>query len=67
MAEQILALDPINPQVTARMVRHFERWRRFDPDRQALMKAALERVAALEGLSNETAEVVDRILDPPVR
>jgi aminopeptidase N len=66
MAEQILALDPINPQVTARMVRNFERWRRFDRGRQALMKAALERVAAVEGLSKEAAEVVARILDPSV-
>jgi aminopeptidase N len=62
MVEQILALDPINPQVTARMARHFERWKRFEPKRQTLMKGALERVAAVQGLSKETAEVVTKAL-----
>src|SRR5262249_9935673 len=58
MCEQILALDPINPQVAARMARNFERWKRFEPKRQALMKQALGQVATARGLSKETAEVV---------
>jgi aminopeptidase N len=62
MGEQIVALDPINPQVAARMARNFERWKRFDPKRQALMKTALERVAAIHGLSKETTEVVTKAL-----
>ena len=62
MVEQIQALDPINPQVAARMARHFERWKRFEPQRQALMKGALEQVAAAPGLSKETAEVVTKAL-----
>ena len=62
MGEQILALDPINPQVAARMARNFERWKRFEPKRQALMKAALEQVAAVHGLSKETAEVTTKAL-----
>ena len=62
MREQILALDPINPQVAARMARNFERWKRFEPKRQALMKAALEQIAAVRGLSKETAEVVSKAL-----
>jgi len=62
MAEQIAALDPINPQVAARMTRNFERWKRFDANRQKLMKAVLERLAATPGLSKETAEVVTKAL-----
>ena len=62
MSEQILALDPINPQVAARMARNFERWKRFEPKRQALMKKTLEQVAAVRGLSKETAEVVTKAL-----
>jgi aminopeptidase N len=62
MAEQILALDPINPQVAARMARNFERWKRFEPKRRALMKAALEQVAADHRLSKETEEVVTKAL-----
>jgi len=62
MAERILELDPINPQVAARLTRSFERWKRFEPRRRALMKAALERLAAAEALSKETAEVVTKTL-----
>jgi aminopeptidase N len=69
IVEQIKALDPINPQVAARMARNFERWKRFEPKRRELMKAALEQLAALNqpsavegGLSRETAEVVTKAL-----
>jgi aminopeptidase N len=62
MGEQIRALDPINPQVAARMVRYFERWKRFEPKRRALMKSVLEQTMAIHGLSKETAEVVSKVL-----
>jgi aminopeptidase N len=62
MSEQVLALDPVNPQVAARMARNFERWKRFEPKRQARMKTALEQVATVQGLSRETAEVVTKAL-----
>jgi aminopeptidase N len=62
MLEQSLALDVVNPQVASRMVRYFERYRRFEPARQALMRAALEQIAATPGLSKETAEVVGKAL-----
>ena len=42
MVEQSVALDAINPQVASRMVRNFERYKRFEPKRRALMRAALE-------------------------
>ena len=44
------------------MARNFERWKRFEPKRQVLMKAALEQIAAVGGLSKETAEVVSKAL-----
>jgi aminopeptidase N len=62
MAEQITALDPINPQVAARITRNFERWKRFDAQRQQLMQAALQRLMAIPGLSKETTEVVTKAL-----
>jgi aminopeptidase N len=62
MATQVAALDPINPQVAARMARYFERWKRFDIGRQRLMQAALEQLRALPALSRETAEVVVKAL-----
>jgi aminopeptidase N len=62
MMEQALALDAINPQVAARMVRNFERYKRYEPGRRALMRTALEQIAAAPGLSRETAEVVGKAL-----
>jgi aminopeptidase N len=62
MGEQIGALDPINPQVAARMARNFERWKRFEPKRRALMKTVLEQAMAFRGLSKETTEVLGKIL-----
>ena len=62
MGEQIRALDPINPQVAARMARNFERWKRFEPSRRALMKSLLEQAMAIDGLSKESTEVLGKVL-----
>jgi aminopeptidase N len=62
MVEQSVALDAINPQVASRMVRNFERYRRFELKRRALMRAALDKIATAPGLSRETAEVVGKAL-----
>ncbi len=61
-AEYVLKLDELNPQVASRLARALDRWRRYTPDRQALMKAALERVAAKPTLSRDTAEVIGKAL-----
>ena len=42
VGEVIRTLDPMNPQVAARMAGAFESWRRYDPARQELMQAELE-------------------------
>jgi aminopeptidase N len=62
MMEQAMALDAVNPQVASRMVRNFERFRRYEPGRRSLMRAALEQIAVKPGLSRETAEVVGKAL-----
>uniref|UniRef100_UPI003F4960DE aminopeptidase N n=1 Tax=Cupriavidus yeoncheonensis TaxID=1462994 RepID=UPI003F4960DE len=62
MVEQSMKLDAINPQVASRLVRNFERYKRFEPKRRSLMHAALERIARTTGLSNECAEVVGKAL-----
>jgi len=62
MRKQIMALDVINPQVAARLARNFERWKRFEPKRQALMKKVLEQIATVRELSRETAEVAAKAL-----
>jgi aminopeptidase N len=57
-ADVISELQAINPQVASRIARSFDRWRQFDAGRQAHARAALERIAAVEGLAKDVAEVV---------
>jgi aminopeptidase N len=61
-AEQVIALNAINPQVAARVARAMDRWRKFPPALQDKMRAALERVAAEKSLSNDVREIVGKAL-----
>ena len=61
-ADQIIAIDSLNPQVAARLARSFDRWRKFDHARREQAQAALERVRDTAGLSKDTFEVVTRAL-----
>ncbi len=62
IADKVIELDKLNPQVAARMVSSFNQWRRFDDSRQALMKAELKRIAGTNGLSNDVYEIVTKAL-----
>ena len=61
-AEQIIALNGINPQVAARMARTLERWKGFAQRYQVSMRAALEKVAGTEDLSPDVAEIIGKAL-----
>jgi aminopeptidase N len=63
IAEQVVALDRLNPQVASRLARAFDRWKKYDSGRQAHARAALESIRAAEGLSGNVGEVVGRALD----
>ena len=65
LAEQIIALDKLNPQVAARLSRAFDRWRKFDEVRQGHARAALERIRATPGLSKDVSEIVTKGLQAP--
>ncbi|CAK8718167.1 Aminopeptidase N [Candidatus Electrothrix laxa] len=62
LVDCITELDPMNPQVAARMISPFTRWKQYDEQRQQLMKAALERIACLPGLSRDTGEIIEKSL-----
>ena len=62
MADWLIKLDAANPQTTARMCSAFETWRRFDENRQSLIRKELQRILDTEGLSRDTSEMVSRIL-----
>ena len=63
LANWLIRLDPVNPQTTARMTTAFQNWRRYDADRQGMMRAALQRILATPNLSGDTSEMVTRLLD----
>lgn len=63
LADQVIALDKLNPQVAARMMRLMTRWRRYDAARQALMRGEFERVLAQPGLSRDVFEIASKSLE----
>jgi aminopeptidase N len=63
VAEQVVALDRLNPQVASRLARAFDRWKKYDAGRQSHARAALESIRKAEGLSGNVAEVVSRALE----
>jgi aminopeptidase N len=62
LADRVIELNALNPQVAARMARGFDRWRKFDAARQAKARAALERIREAAGLSRDVAEIVSKAL-----
>ncbi|MEA2741146.1 MAG: aminopeptidase, partial [Acetobacteraceae bacterium] len=59
-ADTIIQLDPTNGQVAARMVSPLGQWRRFDAERQRMMKRELQRILDLPGLSRNTFEMASK-------
>ena len=62
LADTIIALDPLNAQVAARLVSPLGQWRRVDGQRRALMQAELRRIMAVPALSRNTQEMVAKSL-----
>jgi aminopeptidase N len=60
LADRILELESINPQVAARLMQPLTRWRRFDKNRQGLMIEQLRRVAETSGLSKDVFEIASK-------
>jgi len=61
-AEQVIALNAINPQVAARLARSLDRWRKYTPTLQEHMREALQQVAGAGKLSKDVVEVVTKAL-----
>ncbi len=62
LADQVIALNKINPQVAARMVGALTQWRRFDKSRQMLIKQQLERIINTEHISKDVFEIASKSL-----
>ncbi|HEU4663023.1 MAG TPA: aminopeptidase N [Dokdonella sp.] len=62
VADAILRLDALTPQVAARLATAFGAWRRYEPVRRALMHRELERMLGRERLSPDLADIIGRSL-----
>ncbi|MDH1010469.1 aminopeptidase N [Pseudomonas nicosulfuronedens] len=62
LADQIITLNALNPQIASRLLTPLTRWRKYAPARQAQMKAELERILASGELSSDVYEVVSKSL-----
>ena len=62
LADRVIELNAINPQMAARILSPLTRWARFDTSRQRLMKTELERILATENISNDVYEIVSKSL-----
>jgi aminopeptidase N len=62
VADFVLALDPKNPQVAARLMGAFRSWRALEAARRARAEAVLRRVAAAPALSRDVHDIVARTL-----
>jgi aminopeptidase N len=62
VADIVLALDPKNPQVAARITGAFRSWRALETQRRQRAEATLRRVAAAPSLSRDVGDIVARTL-----
>ena len=60
VADAVLALDPINPQIAAKLLTSFGSWRLLEPGRGRLAREALERIRATPTLSRDVADIAAR-------
>lgn len=60
LADHVIELDRINPQVAARMSNAFTQWRKYEKGRQRKMKTQIERILAQDGLSRDVYEVMSK-------
>jgi aminopeptidase N len=62
LADRLLMIDRLGRSGSTYIMPQINQWRRYDPARQALMRAALERVANTPGISKGLAENITKAL-----
>jgi len=62
VADYIVELNKLNPQIASRLTTVFTLWRKYDEQRQTLMKQQLERIKAQSDLSKDVYEIIIKSL-----
>jgi len=61
-ADRVVEIDGFNPQIAARLVSVFNRYKNYDKKRQELIASELKRIQKAPQLSNDVAEIVSKAL-----
>lgn len=62
LADQILRINPLNPNIASRLMSKLSRWRRYNSTRQELMKQQIKRVIDHPNLSKGVFEIASKSL-----
>ncbi|MET1256019.1 aminopeptidase N [Aliikangiella maris] len=62
LADLVIQLNQINPQIAGRLATQFNQWKKLDSNRQTLIKSQLSKIISIDALSNDVFEVVDKSL-----
>lgn len=62
LADQVITLDKLNPQIAARLLAPLGKWGKYPQASQLMMKTELERILAIGDLSKDVYEVVSKSL-----
>ncbi len=63
LRDVIIELNGLNPQMASRLVTPFREWKRYTPELQGHMQAALQTIMDTPDLSNDVFEVVSKSLN----
>ena len=62
LAERLLTLDALNPQLAARLATAFNGWQRLEPQRREAARMAIAGLAGHSGLSRNLTEIIGNVL-----
>jgi aminopeptidase N len=60
LADYVIKLDDLNPQIASRLMMPLTKWRKFNASRQELMIAQLKRIHEKNNLSKDTREILEK-------
>ncbi|MGF1703415.1 aminopeptidase N [Photobacterium makurazakiensis] len=63
LGEILTTLNSSNPQVASRLIEPFLKYRQYDEQRQAMMRAELEKLSQLDNLAKDLFEKVQKALE----
>lgn len=62
LTDEVIRLNTQNPQIAARLLTPLTKWKKYNPERQQLMRGELERILAEPKLSPDVYEVASKSL-----